>query len=113
MLLHRRDGCRALGLGDGLGALAAAWELLGGGDLAAAAELPLPLLLLAGVLLVPLLEHSAGGVLSGLHPSQPALRLPQPEKRPLPGAHSRQREPASGHQDLLGVLHMAQTEKLP
>lgn len=45
-----------LGLGDGLGALAATWELLGGGDLAAADELSLPLLLLAGVLLVPLLN---------------------------------------------------------
>lgn len=59
MLLHRRDGFHTLGLGDGLGALAAAWELLGGGDLAAAAELSLLLLLLAGVFLVPLLEQSA------------------------------------------------------
>lgn len=104
----------ALGLGDGLGALAAAWELLGGGDLAAAGELSLPLLLLAGMLLVPLLEQSADGALSGRHPSQPAPHLPQPEEPPpCPGAHSGQREPASLRTPLglLGILHVAQTEK--
>lgn len=55
---------RALGLGDGLGALAAAWELLGGGVAAAPAELRLRLLLLLllpGVLFIPLLEHRADG----------------------------------------------------
>lgn len=55
LLLHRRDGFPELGLGDGLGALAAARELLGGRGQATTAELLLHLLL-PGVLLVPLLE---------------------------------------------------------
>ena len=58
MLLHRRDGFCRLALGDGLGALATAWRLLGGRD-HAAAELSLLFLLLAGVFLVPLLKRES------------------------------------------------------
>lgn len=79
-------------LSDGLGALAAAWGLLGDGD-TAATELLLLFLLLAGVLLVPLLEHRANGVLSGRHPpsqpcASPSLTVTRPDSavtlRPLP-----------------------------
>lgn len=56
MLLHRRDGFCRLGLGDGLGALAAAWRLLGGRDHAAA---ELSFLLLAGMFLIPLLRQES------------------------------------------------------
>lgn len=55
LLLHRRDGFCRLELGDGLGALAAAWRLLGGGD-HTAAELSLLFFLLLGMFLVPLLN---------------------------------------------------------
>lgn len=68
MLLHRRDGFRERRLGEGLGARAAARGLLGGGGDTAAAELLLLILLLPGMLLVPLLEHRAERLLSGLRP---------------------------------------------
>lgn len=73
MLLHRRDGFCRLGLGDGLGALAAAWRLRGAGD-HAAAELSLLPLLLPGVFLIPLLRQRADRVLSGPQPCPPAYR---------------------------------------
>ena len=56
--MHRRDGFCRLGLGDGLGALAAAWRLLGGRD-HAAAVLSLLFLLLAGMFLIPLLRRES------------------------------------------------------
>lgn len=112
--MHRRDGCCVLELGDGLGALAAAWELLGGGAPAAAAKRSLLLLLLAGVLLVPLLEQSADGALSGRHLYPPVPCLPGEHRPQLPGEHSGQWEPASLRTplDLLGILHMPLIGKL-
>ena len=71
---------RALWLGDGLGALAAAWGLLGSGD-TAAIQLSLLFLLLPGMLLVPLLEHRAERELNGLHPFWPTLHLPRPARQ--------------------------------